>query len=405
MGKVPFQVILPEARIDPTDNTSLLQTEWRREFPGELALIEQFYGELELLQDRLKVRARKEASSYFPVDTRSVLRKTLSFSSFQEGREGTQLASFSREFRAFLQLQLVAQGNLLSDAFPISLAAYLLLHEERGLWVSNLDFPTLEAAVLDAFLRSGGEVEEIDRPGRVERHWKKGFTLALEGDRRAFRSRFLILNSPLHFFSDLMERGGKPIANGLERLRPRYIVFPCFLGIREKVVPVGMGDVLASLRDVEKPYEEGNLLFLNFSRRGDESVAPEGRRALTVQTLVPFREGAEVSLAHREAIMVHLNHLIPFLDQYLDFADFEWACEQTGRWSYPHLLYEVTGDFNWRQGIVPTRLSRGLYFVGKENFPYLGLEGEVLAGMRTAVQILQKHRRVSLLDKPTPAPL
>jgi hypothetical protein len=365
--------------------------EWRREFPKELALIEQFYDGLGLLQNRLRVRAKKEASSYFPVDTRSVIRKTLSFSSFQEGREEGQFASFSREFRAFLQLQLVAQGNLLSDAFPISLAAYLLLHEERGLWAPNLDFPALEAAVLAAFLRSGGEVEEIDKPDGMERHWKKGFTLALEADRRAFRSRFLILNSPLHSFSDLMKKGGKPIVKGLERLRPRYIVFPCLLGIREKVVPVGMRDLLVSLRDLAKPYEEGNLLFLNFSRRGDESAAPEGRRALIVRTLVPFRGWAEVSLAHREAIMGHLNHLIPFLDQYLDFADFEWACEQTGRWSYPHLLYEATGDFNWREGIVPTRFSRNLYFVGKENFPYLGVEGEVLAGLKTATEILKKH--------------
>ncbi|MDP3016428.1 MAG: hypothetical protein Q8N70_05065, partial [Deltaproteobacteria bacterium] len=45
--KVSFQVILPEARIDLYRERSLLQREWRREFPKELNQIETFYAELE----------------------------------------------------------------------------------------------------------------------------------------------------------------------------------------------------------------------------------------------------------------------------------------------------------------------------------------------------------------------
>ena len=60
------------------------------------------------------------------------------------------------------------------------------------------------------------------------------------------------------------------------------------MGIRDKVVPGGMRDLLVSIRDLEKPYEEGNVLCLRLSPRGDEGEAPEGRRALTVQSLAPF---------------------------------------------------------------------------------------------------------------------
>ena len=88
--------------------------------------------------------------------------------------------------------------------------------------------------------------------------------------------------------------------------------------------------------------------------------------------------------------MKHLTYLIPFLEQFIEFADFDWTREQVRRWSYPHFLYETPGKLVWREGLVPNRLSKDLYLVGKENFPYLGLEGEVLGGLRVAKQILGK---------------
>jgi phytoene dehydrogenase-like protein len=390
-GKTPFQVILPKARIDPTDDPYLFQMELKREFPNELAQIEKFYEELESLKDLLRTQMKKSVSPLFSVDSRSIIQRGLSFLSLPEAGTDQRLSQFSEEFKAFLQLQWVAWGNLFSDVFPLSLAAYLLLHEERGEWAGELDLERLEVSILDSFLHSGGEVESIEKAERVGQRWREGITLTLEGDRRVFRGRCLILNSPLHSISTLFGKSGKPVSKWLERIRPRYILFHCFLGIREKVVPVGMRDLLVSILDLRKPYEEGNFLTLSLSRRGDEKAAPEGRRALTVQSLVPIKDWAQVSLGHQEGIMKHLNHLIPFLNQYLDFTDFEWASEQIGRWSYPHFLYRVSGGFNWREGVIPTRLGKDLYFTGKENFPYLGVEGEVLGGLNAAKQILKKY--------------
>jgi hypothetical protein len=51
----------------------------------------------------------------------------------------------------------------------------------------------------------------------------------------------------------------------------------------------------------------------------------------------------------------------------------------------------MPGDFQWRERIVPTRISKDLYFTGKENHPHLGLEGEVLSGLMVAEQILKKY--------------
>jgi phytoene dehydrogenase-like protein len=389
-GKVPFQVILPKSRIDLFDDPSLSRMEWKREFPTEIPQAEAFYDELGLIQGLLKTRNQQETSSFFPVDRRPFLRKWLSFSSLPNDRTDERLSSFSWEFKKFIQFQLISWGNLFSDSFPVALAAYLLLHKERGNWVSSMDLEGVERELLDCFVQSGGEIEEIERAERAEKRWRKGFTLTLEGDRRAFQGKYLILNAPLHSFRDLLRKEGTSLSRWLETIHPRYFLVPCFFGIREKVVPVGMRDLLVSILDPEKPYEEGNVLFLSLSPRGNERMAPEGCRALTVQSLAPFRSWNGVSSAHRESVMNHLTHLIPFLEPYLDLSEFEWAGQQTGHWSYPHYLYEINGPLRWREGVVPTRLSRNLYFIGKENFPHLGLEGEVLGGLMVAQQMLKK---------------
>lgn len=389
-GKVPFQLILPKSRIDLFDELPLFRMEWMREFPTEVPQTETFYDELGLVQKLLETRNQQEASPFFPVDLRPFFRKWLSFSSLPQDSTGERLSSFSWEFRKFIQFQLISWGNLFSDSFPVALAAYLLLHKERGDWVSSMDLEGIERELLDCFVQSGGEIEEIERAERAEKRWRKGFTLTLEGDRRAFQGRYLILNAPLHSFRDLLRKDGTSLSRWLETIHPRYLLVPCFLGIREKVVPIGMRDLLVSILDLEKPYEEGNVLFLSLSRRGDERMAPEGCRALTVQSLAPFRSWNGVSPAHRESVMNHLTHLIPFMESYLDLSEFEWAGQQTGHWSYPHYLYEINGPLRWREGVVPTRLSRNLYFIGKENFPHLGLEGEVLGGLMVAQQVLKK---------------
>jgi hypothetical protein len=36
-------------------------------------------------------------------------------------------------------------------------------------------------------------------------------------------------------------------------------------------------------------------------------------------------------------------------------------------------------------------ISKNIYFVGKENFPYWGLGGEIFSGLTVAQQILKKY--------------
>ena len=390
---VYFQVVLPRARIDLFYNPSRLQMELKREFPKEVAQIEKFYQQMESVRSLLKNEKAKEGlGSVFPIQPRSLIRSWWPFKTLPNRRMDERLAPFSAEFKEFIRFQLISWGNLFSAQFPISLANYLFFHDETDEWISETDLEKLREKILDKFIQLGGKIEEIDGLEKVEKKWGKGVILTTKRDKKPFRSQFLILNSPLHRLSDLMAKKGRELSKWVGRIQPRYMLIPLFLGIHEKVVPVGMKDLLVSILDLSKPYEGGNLLFLSLSPKGDETKAPNGRRALTVESLIiPGEWSSDSFIEHRKGVMRHLNHLFPFLEENIEYTDWDWANKQTPCWSYPHFYYEITSDFQWRKGVVPNRISKRFRFVGKENFPYLGMEGEVLSGLMVARQILKEY--------------
>jgi len=390
--KDTFQVILPKARIDICSQRGYSQREWKREFPKEVAQVEGFYHELDQTQHLLqKLNSKRNAPPFFPIRERSFMKNIFQLDSIPKEKIDTKLSSFSKEFKEFIKLQLVSWGNFYSEQFSTSFAAHILLDEMNEL-APHFDLEKLEEEILKQFLEYGGRVEEIDRVEKVEISWRKGQTLSLDGDRRVFRSNSLIVNSSLHQILSSLEKKGKGLLKWHERIKPLYVMIPIFLGIREKVIPLGMKDLLVSILDHEKPYQDGNVLFLALSPKGDETQAPEGNRALTVESLMGIEQWEKTLLVDSQhGVLKHLYHLFPFLENHIDFIDFQWASKNIPRWSYSHFLYRATSDFDWREGVVPVKLLKNVYFIGKENFPYLGVEGEILAGLMVAQQIQKKY--------------
>jgi len=388
--EVPFQIILPEARIDLFCDRAQMSSEWRREIPEELPRVEQFYREMAYERSRLRREESREGSlPFFPLRPPSMLHRLL------PSEPPLGLSLFTKEFRAFVHLQLMAWGSLRPDRFATSLAAYLLSFDEAKEWVSDVDLEEMKGKLLTDYLRSGGRVEEIETVERIYKGWMKGVAILLSGNGKILRSKFLVLNAPLHRIVNLPGRKGKRLSRWAQRVRPKDVLFPFFLGIQEKVVPVGMRDFVISLRDYEKPYEDGNLLFLALSPKGDEGRAPKGKRALTVESLVPWETYTErwdeaSASEHRAGVMQHVRHLIPFLEDHIEFMDCDQGNQLIRHWSYPHFHYESTAPFVWREGLIPTRLSRNVYLAGNQNSPYLGLEGEALTGWMVAKQILRR---------------
>ena len=387
-----FQVVLPRSRIDIFPQLSLCQKEWKREFPREVARIETFYLELDQMRQMLqKEKPKKNFQAFFPFRRRSFITKVFPFGHLPEEGVDKRLAPLSREFREFIQLQLVSLGNFYSDRFPLSLAAQVLF-DGTGELNSEIDSEKLEKEILNQFLRAGGRIEEIDTVKKIEFGWRKGCALTLEANPAVFRSQFLVINFPLHRGSSFLGKKRKGFLKWEKKIRPFYTVVPLFLGVDEKVIPVGMENLVISILDLERSYENGNVLLLSLSPKGDKTRAPDGKRAITVVSLMDPGKWGQIPLAdYYQGVMRHLYHLFPYLEQYTEFVDFQWASDHVPKWSYPHYLYQATSDFDWKRGVVPVRMSKGVYFVGKENFPYLGLGGEVFSGLTAAQHILKRY--------------
>ncbi len=390
--KDTFQVIFPRARIDICSQRCDSQKEWKREFLKEAVPVEGFYNGLDQIQHLSRnLKSKKNASPFFPIRERSFIKNIFLPNPFPKEKMGSRLSPFSKEFKEFIKLQLVSWGNLDSDQFSTSLAAHILFDEMNEL-PPHFDLKKLEEEILKRFLEYGGRVEEIDRVEKVEINWRKGQTLSLDRDRMVFQSHSLILNSPLNRISSSLGKKRKELLKWQERIKPLYVMIPIFLGIREKVIPVGMKDLLISILDLERPYQDGNVLFLSLSPKGDETQAPEEHRALTVESLMEIEQWEKTPRVDFQSnILRHLYHLFPFLESHIDFIDHQWARDNIPKWSYSHFLYRTTSDFDWREGVVPVKLLKNVYFVGKENFPYLGVEGEIFAGLMVAQQILKKY--------------
>ena len=168
--ELAFQVVLPKARVDLYCERSTLRREWKREFSKEAEGIENFYKEMDRMGPLLK-RMKPEGDSWsaFPIRFSPWIKRWLPFKFLPRERMNEKLSPFSREFREFIQLQLISLGNLYSDRFPLALAGYLLLQDAGEEWISQVDFEGMEKKILEIFALSGGKIEEIEGVEKIER--------------------------------------------------------------------------------------------------------------------------------------------------------------------------------------------------------------------------------------------
>lgn len=383
-----YQIILPENRIDiMNDFSSFFEIEMRREFGKELDKIINFYDNMRDIGDKIrKITVKDFPQNLFPVRKACALRRLFSSFLFKEKDIGRRLTIFSEEFKNFIILQLFPNGNLIPFNFPTSLTAYILMNSIESR-LRSIDINNLKRILMERINASGARIEEVGRIERIERKSKTGFIIKTVEEEKEFESRYIIVNHPIQNISYFNGEEKKRISKWKRFIEPYYVIVPFFLGIREKVIPVGMKDLVISLYDLRKPFENGNLIYISLSPK-DGDKAPTGRRALVLECLIPFENLGSSLEGCKKNIISHLNYIVPFLEEYIDLKDFELAENQLSSWSYPHFIYKVRVNFDWRGGIVPNQISKNLFFIGKENFPYLGLEGEIIGGYLTAKSII-----------------
>jgi hypothetical protein len=160
-----------------------------------------------------------------------------------------------------------------------------------------------------------------------------------------------------------------------------------YLGIEERVVPVGMEDNLFLMRDDDGGPLGLKCCYLALSPLGSE-MAPEGKRSLTVTALCPVDSLANISRETvdetKEDILAALESVIPFLGEGLEHVSSDLEADEELRMNRPL----GTGMAAWTPGIIGRMAVaskyRGRVAIIRPTPNELGIEGEALAALSAA---------------------
>ncbi len=391
------QILLPGHRVDISADRTEFLDEMKREFPGDFGLIEALYLRLQkhdwirrtmMVMDG-EQKLLDQIGRWFDHVYHTTSDRPLS--AFLAPMKGDRVSS------RFIDVQIKSTSYLIADDFSIGLALHLM-----GIFVEDEAFTAMMGSrgfmntIKGEVVGGGGRIRTLDSFSTIRIEKSPGeFRIYTKEEGEPVVSRVVIGDIPFTQLKKLVpsafpgrkwdEKGG--------RLWPKYFVLSLNLGIDARGIPVGLGDCFVSLRDADSPYENGNLLMVFM---GPEGIgAPMGRRAITVNAFVPCADGRPSGIEIRgviEEIMIHLSEVAPFLDRWIRVMEEQPSLDRyQSQWSCKDIIYGTTSSFRVGEQILPiVTPMEGLFLACRENFPYLGFEGEILSGIKAAEAVF-KH--------------
>ncbi len=182
----------------------------------------------------------------------------------------------------------------------------------------------------------------------------------------------------------------RALAEMLEQAETERYLFPVNWVVPASLLPRGMGELLL----VETGDEElGALLVQVHAARKASGEESAEHRVLCAGAFVPAKTrelGEEKLVQLRDRIEAQLDGLMPFVREHLVDRSTPYLDGGGTRGSrlLPHPLLDVkTERFAGVSGLSPNTPVKNLFLASREVLPGLGLEGELLAGVRAAREV------------------
>lgn len=400
-SETAYQVVTPERRVDIQQDRDAFLLSMGHEFPGDAKKIHSLYQEI----DRLTAGLRGILSQNFiyppaSLGERFSARKVLGSSpqALQDSwaidfHDFLEDLGLSEEAKSFVDCQL----QFLSPLYPIGtllpFAAFWLGLSNAGISRVEGGTRTLEGLLKERIETYRGEIRVV--PAVESVHFGKLTELHFAEDRETIKTRYiLVTDDPGDFLSIHAPKSVKSdFKEKLERPAPPCHDFVLYLGIQDQVVPVGMESNLVLVADPGAKLIDDNLIMISLSDPLDESLAPAGKRLLAARVKIAPKSGVmdkETARGLAKGIVTQLRELIPFLDDFTEFA----AVDES------YALYEVERRRPWRWSIDDERLhlanlgyrtpQKNVYYGGGAVLPGLGFEGEAIAARTVSGIISEK---------------
>jgi phytoene dehydrogenase-like protein len=385
LNEVSYQVVLPRHRLNIYPERDRLLAEIAREFPENMDIIRDLYEEWDTIasnwysgQDNLEDLEKGW------LQTAGIMQKLKGFNHAR--KMGDKIRSFdtsSPEFSFFsLQHQFLGAFSQTADIPPLPGA---LIHSvgRRGTYQETTGTGGLTTLMLQRFQEYGGELQGNARVSSIDTNSRDGLSLGLSSGQRVHTRTISTTTGIAATIDGLLP---KPPATPLKGPSPIHPV-RFYLGIEDRFVPEAMEDNLFFMREDDGGPLKIKSCYLALSPAGSD-MAPEGKRSITVTSLLPQEELRKAKpddiTAVREDLLQALEAVIPFLSEGL--TGFSSDLDPDDEFRISRAL--PTGVAAWSPGIigrmaVTTRL-RGRVAIMNPTPWELGIEGEALAALAAA---------------------
>lgn len=385
LNEVSYQVVLPRHRLNIYPKRDRLLAEIAREFPDSMDTIRELYEEWDTIASNwYSGQNNLDDLEKGWLQTAGITQKLKGFSHAR--KMGDRIRSFdtsSPEY-AFFSLQHYFLG-----AFPPTAAIPplpgALIHSigRRGTYQETTGTGGLTTLMLQRFQEYGGELLDGAQVTSVDVNSQEGLSLDLSGGQRVHTRTISTTAGIAATIEGLLQKIPSTPPKGQPPVHPVRF----YLGIEDRIVPQGMEDNLFLMREDDGGPLKIKYCYLALSPAGSD-MAPEGRRSVTVTSLLSQEALKNVSSENIEAVqedmLQALEAVIPFLSEGLTVVSSDLEPEDKHRISRAL----PTGVTAWSPGIIGrmaiTSRLRGRVAIISPTPWELGIEGEALAALAAA---------------------
>jgi phytoene dehydrogenase-like protein len=393
-----LQIILPENRLDIFSTHKHLIHEASREFPGREAKINALY-EAALNANRLLSQLIMD----YPTLRPGTIKKSPGFLK--------NLALYLREksrcdriFRAIrirddsMRLFFESQLAVLSNRHPMEwkyslMSPHIITMPLQGVFYPLGGKQVVLDALEDLFVRQGGV---LLKGSDIDRITSKTGLYQIEGrigeETLQFSASHLIVSKAWKNMDRLLkadDRKARRFASYLKRSEKQLHPFTLYMSVLDKGLPEKMSEYVALIPDRNKPLHDLNFIFAELSRRGDYGRAPEGKRALSATVFLnkaPSSHQDSELLDLSDKLLKNLDEFLPFLSENIDFLDIGQCIDLSRKFeeTATHRYRTLRRSLLHLSTLSSKTPLKNVYMTGKDIFPDLGFEGEVLSGLNAA---------------------
>ena len=291
--------------------------------------------------------------------------------------------------------QITVQASASEAEAPFAMGA--MDYYFRGTGHIHGGIGELAQALVMAIRARGGEVRFVDKVSRVA---SSGSAFEVHTRRGSVTARHVVLN--LIPADALRVLDAELVHANLSRLAKRvddgWGAVMLYLQLRADVPVRAEAHHLELVNDAEKPFVEGNHIFVSISGT-DEQKAPDGRRTVTVSTHVAMSSLRQLDEAARgEAVAKIQEAMRETLANQAPEVATSIVHEMTGS---PRTFERFVGRHEGTVGGIPRRrgfahylqlgpfeVSEGIHLVGDSVFPGQSTLAVALGGVKTAEAVL-----------------